>query len=232
MKINELEYNGVEVNNDAPEPKDKHLYTKELPITIGNFDVRYFYYRKRKNRDINVTVWDGDIGVVDMWLQPTVFAGLPVYQVTWVGTNPKYKGQGIGYQLYMGLIRIIGLSIVQTTSHSVGARKMWLKLAREPKIKAYGFDAPNGIVFDVAPNAKQTELRSTKRAIKLYNNDNTGMILVKANSKADKLFAALQKASAIKLKDEGPNVFGLKTFKPLVDPDRNALGWLNTKEIR
>jgi hypothetical protein len=219
MEINELEYNAVELKH-AEGPTGKGTYKNILPITLSDYDVRF---QRKRDGDINVTVWDGRKGVADMWLEPRKFAGLQVYQVKWVGNDVKYKGQGVGYQLYIGLISILGLNIVQTTSHSVGARRMWLKLAQEPKIQAYGFDAPNGVVFHVTSNKTQTELQSTKRGIKLYNNDNTGMILVKTNSKADKLFTALQHVSEIKQKGKEPNVFGVKDFKPLAKGGRSGL---------
>jgi hypothetical protein len=219
MKIDELKYNDVQAKHTAPDPTDKHKYKKVLPFTLDDYEVRY---NKSANGDINVTVWDGDVGVADMWLEPRKFAGLQVYQVSWVGTSHAYQGQDVGYQLYIGLISIMGVTIIQTTTHSTGARKLWLKLANETKIQVYGFDLRNGIVFHVAPNIKNSELRSTKRKIKLYNNYKTGMVLVKINSRADKLFSALEKASTIKLKGRDPNVFGVRSFKPLVDPKKNA----------
>jgi hypothetical protein len=214
MKINELERNLV-TQDQGSSPTIKSGYKYELPIIIGDYDVRYKKARVKGGISIRVSVWNGNKGVAELWLDPFDFRGLRVYQVSWAGLDPKYKGQGIGYQLYKGLISIIGLDIIQTTSHSIGARKTWLRLANDPKIVAYGFDWAKEIVFKVQPNKNKTELKSARGGIMLYDNNTTGLVLVKRNSKDDKFLAGLEAASLYKRDQKGPDVFGIKKFKPI-----------------
>ena len=213
MKINELTRNYV--GKDAGGgPKRKSSYKNELPIVIGEYTV-FFKKPNGKNGSIHIGVFDEQKGIAEMWLDPYQFNGIRVYQVTWAGLDPKYSGQGIGYQLYLGLITILGINIVQTTSHSVGARKTWLRLVKEPKIVAFGFDQENGILFHVEPNKAKTELKSAKRGIKLYDNNDTGMVLVKKNSRDAKYLEGLVAATLHKRGYSEPDIFGVKKFNDI-----------------
>lgn len=213
MVIDELTRNTVKKDAGGG-PKRAASYKNELPLVIGDFSVKY-KKPNGKNGSIHIGVFDGNKGVAEMWLDPHQFHGLRVYQVAWAGLDPAYSGQGIGYQLYLGLISILGINIAQTTSHSIGARKTWLRLAKDPKIVAYGFDQDRGIIFHVEPNKAKTELKSAKKGIMLYDNSDTGMVLVKRNSKDDKYLAGLVAATLHKRGYSEPDIFGVKKFKDI-----------------
>lgn len=211
MKIDELDYNRVAIDGgDAPTRKSR--YKNVAPIVIGDYEVRY---KISRDNTLVVTVWDNNKGVAEFWLDPTKFMGLTLYQVDWAGVSPKYQGSGIGKELYKGLIKLMKLNLIQVQSHSPGARKVWLRLAQDPMINAYGFNFNDSTVFDVKPHKTKQELASTIRKVPLYNNKSTGLMLVKKDTSADKFMRKLVEASQLKAKLKDDNVFKVKKFNTL-----------------
>lgn len=51
--------------------------------------------------------------------------------------SPKYQGQGLGYRLYMFLIKSLNWTLVSDDSHSFGAAKLWQKLVKTAGIKSW-----------------------------------------------------------------------------------------------
>ena len=150
-----------------------------------------------------------------MTLQPVDFKDQEVYQVSWVSVDEDYAGQGVGYELYRGLITLMNISLIQTTSHSTGARKLCARLSQDPKIRAWGFDCDDHLVFDVKPNASGKELTSCRRGIKIYKDDFIGLALVRRKSRIDKFFTALNEASMLRITKRKHNPWGIKRFTPL-----------------
>ena len=148
-----------------------------------------------------------------MTLVPKSFDNVNGYHVDWAGLNPKYKGQGIGYALYKGLITLWNITLIQTTSHSDGAAKTWLRLSKESGIQAYGFDLKTRKVFLVKPNSSQTYLVAATKTSGLYENLNSGLMLCKRNGTNDKRMQEKMKNNP---KNRAkPDIFGNKEFNPL-----------------
>lgn len=196
-------------------PLSKRGYGKVLPMTVHGYEIRY---RKPEYSDyIELGVWDGNKGAATMRISPVMYQGIKAYQVGWVGLNPKYQGQQLGYELYKGLITLMGINLTSTGSHSEGARKLWLRLSQDPKISAYGFDLGRDIVSKVKPDRSGTELRSTKKGVQVYSDDDgpesVGLILVKRGSTDDaKLDSMLRSKRKKKL-----DVFGTTRYSPISD---------------
>lgn len=206
-KINELERGDWIGKDDIPGPLNpKKAFPNELPFTIGEYEVRW---RKTKGNDITVTVWDNNEGVARLELIPHTAMGIPTYHVDAVGLNSEYQGQGIGYELYKGLLKFTSLNLASVGVQSPGARKLWARLSQDPQVKAWGIDLKRNRWLEVKPNSAGTELMSVKGKPSLYSSKDYGILLVKRNSKTDKLIAKMAADS-----EELPaDIFGVKQHK-------------------
>jgi len=239
MKINELERNIIKKSDAKLWPYKRSDYTKELPISIGEYDVLSKTHSQRAGDNIStisgimVGVFDGETGVANMFISPSDYQGIKCYHVEYTFLNPKYQGQAIGYELYRGVIVLMGIPLITVGSQSPGARKTWLRLAQDPQITAYGLDIDRDIVFNLQANKNQTELKSSGKKIQVYDNYSTGIILVIKNGpyarKLEKLRRETQdrvgyydplfydKLSVDKniKKPTKPDIFGTKKFDPI-----------------
>lgn len=208
-RVTEIARNTI-TKSDPSGPIGKSRYPKILPMTVHGYEIRY----KNTGGQIELSVWDGKIGAANLSITPSMFHGMKVYSVDYVGLNPKYQGQQLGYELYKGLVVLMGINLTSIGSHSVGARKLWLRLSQDPKISAYGFNLYTKEIFNVQPNKGETELKSTKRGIKLYSDyeSEMGLVLTRRGSKDDKKLDKMLKEPAAKNK---PDVFGVTKFRPL-----------------
>ena len=198
----------------ARAPTGKRYYRYKCPFTLGPYKV---LYKKPRTGKIEISVWDGDTGVATMTLDPTLYKFQPMYRVAWISVDEDYAGQNVGLELYKGLITIMGVNLIQTESHSPGARKIWSRLSQDPKIRAWGFDTDADIVFKVKPNKSGNELQSCRRGIKIYQDDYIGLVMAKRNSKIDRFFSAMQTASSLALAKSKPNPWGIKRFSPVTE---------------
>jgi len=198
----------------ARAPTGKRYYRYKCPFTLGEYEV---LYKKPRTGKIEVSVWDGDVGVATMTLDPFLYKFQPMYRVSWISVDEDYAGQNIGYQLYKGLVSIMGVNLIQTESQSPGARKIWARLSQDTKIRAWGFDTDADLVFKVKPNKSGNELQSCRRGIKIYNDDYSGIAMVKRNSKIDRFFSAMQTASALAMGKIKSNPWGIKRFSPVTE---------------
>lgn len=233
MKINELYRNVIKKHEAKLWGYKKSDYTKELPISIGGFDVLSKSHSQQDIHGIMIGVFDGDTGVANMFLSPSDYQGIKCYHVEYTYLNPQYQGQAIGYELYRGVIVLMGIPLITVGSQSPGARKTWLRLAQDPQISAYGLDIDRDIIFNLQANKSQTELKSLGKRIQVYDNDSIGIILVIKNGpyarKLDRLRRETQdrvgfwdpifydKLNVGKkaMKPTKPDIFGTKKFDPI-----------------
>jgi hypothetical protein len=232
MKISELERNVITKSEAHLWPYKREQFKGELPITIDTFDVLYRNHSQESYKGIVVGVFDGETPVANLFVTPKEYQGIKCYSVEYAAISPKYQGQNIGYELYRGLIVLVGLPFITTGSQSKGARKLWLKLAQDPQIKAYGFstDKVGEKIFDLQPNKSQTELKSLGAKVMVYDNWSTGLILVIKNGPYDRKLNKLKQASEKQTgfynpidlkkmkkmkKEPKPDIFGVKSFKPI-----------------
>jgi hypothetical protein len=217
MKIKEITRNSIARKYGDSAVVMKSPYKKTLPIKVGDYQVLYRFARNLKGKkQIRITVWDNRTYVAEMQLDPFEFFNIRVYEVIWVGVASAYSGQGISTQLYKGLVSKMGINLIQTVSHSEGAIKIWLRLAQDPAITAFGVDRSEGLVFNLEPHKNETELKSARRGIILYDNNTTGMVLIKRGSKECKYFEGLVQATMHKRSITGPDPFGNKKFDELI----------------
>lgn len=52
----------------------------------------------------------------------------------------KFQGKGLGFSLYKHLILNLGFRLQSDDKQSSGAQKLWLRLAKDPKIQVYAYD--------------------------------------------------------------------------------------------
>lgn len=195
MKISELERNIIKKSEASLWPYSKNQYKNELPFQIDSFDVLYRKHSQDRYSGIIVSVWDGEKPVSNLFITPREYQGIKAYAVEYMAISPEYQGQNIGYELYRGLIVLTGIPLITTGSQSRGARKLWLKLAQDPQIKAYGFTTDkfkDKMIFDLQPNKSQTELKSLGAKIIVYDNWSTGLILVIKNGPYDRKLQKLR----------------------------------------
>lgn len=231
MKISELERNIITKKDADLWPYKKSSYKGSLPITIGNFEVLFKRHAQKNYNGILIGVWDDTVQVANMFITPEEFQGIKCYAVQYTAISPNYQGQNIGYELYRGLIVLTGIPLITTGSQSRGARKLWLKLAQDPQIKAFGFSLDklaNKIIFDLQPNKNQTELKSKSAKIMVYDNWSTGIILVIKNGPYDRKLDKIKRVTQTKAgyfdKDyfnkskepktkKKPDIFGISSYK-------------------
>lgn len=207
--INEIERNYIR-KNDVDSPSSKSNYPKILPMTVNGYQVRY----NKSYDEIEIGLWDGSRGVARMTMQPAMYNGIKAYSIGLIGLNPEYQGQRIGYELYKGLVTLMGVNLLSVGSHSPGARKLWARLSKDPAISAYGIDVGKTLVFKVKPNKKGNELTSTAKGIKVYSDLEdvpVGLILVKKGSKDDQNLHRMLLAGK-SLRKSKPDVFGVTKY--------------------
>lgn len=209
-QVNELDRNDITPDDMWVERGENRSNYKDTGIVIDDLDV--LYKKQKFGNGLFMGVWDGTNLIGEMEIDPVTYQGVKAYSVHHAVIDKEYQGQGIGWALYQGLISILGINLLSNGSHSVGARKMWLKLAQDPKIRAYGFDQKTDQLFIVKPNKQKSELVSAKKGTKLYDNYGSGLILVKRNGPSDKRLERLLKQSTIK---QPKDPFGTEKFSPL-----------------
>lgn len=230
MKISELERNVITRGEAAFYPFPRKKFTGELPFNIDSYDILYKKHAQQGISGIVVAVFDEEKLVANLFLTPFDYLGIKCYNVEYAAVSPEYGGQNIGYELYRGLVVLSAIPLISVVSQSKGARKLWLKLAQDPKITAYGFTIEDKVVFHLQPNKTQTELKSLKAKVKLYDNYDSGMILVIKGGPLDRKLSKISSASQKKFgyfdKEEfgkvskmatasKPDIFGIKKYKPL-----------------
>lgn len=178
----------------------KTAFRKILPFTVGDYSVRCKIDKDR----VDVAVWDSAIPVAKLTLSGSTWMGMKFHKVESATVKYEYQGKGIGKELYLGLICFSDITLVSSGSHSKGARKLWLRLAEDPKIVAYGIDLENYVTFGVKGNARGTELHSVYKK-KLYSNHDTAIVITKAKSEYNDLLTSLLSFKTLKSKD----VFGI-----------------------
>ena len=187
MTLDELirnNFNKNDVNLSLPNKKiDKEL----LPFKIND---RYNVIRILNNGKILIYVLNKKETIAKLSLiKEEIIHLFDCYIVGQVGVKEKYQGQSIGSKLYAGLISIMNMAFIASESQSAGSRKLWVKLAESQNINVYGYSKRHNIFFNVRPNKNNTELEPnlTKIKMNLYNQKNSGLIAVKANSNYDKI---------------------------------------------
>ena len=181
VKLLELERNSMGKVSPIKFVYNKENYDKPLPIKINDYDIRY---GKDHWATYNVTAWDGDKLVMVLAMNPIAFYSIKGYAIDSANVEPDYQGKGLGYQLYKKLVTELDLVLISKDSHSVGARKTWVKLSQDPNLSIYGFNLVKSYIFKVKPNKDKTEL--TGKLEDLYDKDGTGVIMVRKNSYNDK----------------------------------------------
>lgn len=209
-ELDELKRNPIGKTGLEPEYMDSRRGFRDSGIVIDNLHV--LYKKVRWGDKLIVGVWDKTTPVAEVVLNPVSWQNIRAYSVNRAVVVPRYQGQGIGEALYHGLITLLDINLLSNGSHSPGARKLWLKLAKDPSIKAYGFDTRTNQLFNVKPNKQKSELVSAKRGTLLYDNYASGLILVKRNGSDDRKLDTLLKHSMVKPKKDP---FGTKEFDPL-----------------
>lgn len=227
MKISELERNPIKKSGGSGElwtAYKKKDYPRELPIMIGDLEVRH----KQDGKYVVLSVWDQNKLVANLIVEPTSWRGMKLYHVGGAYVHKNYQGQGIGYELYRGLVVLLNLSLTSVGSHSPGAQKLWLRLSQDKKINAWGLDVDTQEVFAVGPHENQPELASKVPGKQVYDNLDTGLILTKVGSPVDQEMQKLEKVSKRgklkrlpdeRLQAKRPDRFGVKTYSSLAEPE-------------
>lgn len=215
-KVTEIQRNEIDKNDvEHRLPAARSKYPKVLPMTVHGYEIRYY---RQSDGDIDLSVWDGPKGVAKLSISPVRYEDIKAYKVWSVALHTAYQGQQLGYELYKGLVTLMGINLVSVGSHSIGARKLWMRLSRDPKISAYGLDVGNRVVFKVRPDHKRNELKSATPGVKVYSDfdeEPVGLIIVKRGSLDDAKLADLLGRSSRAMKKSKPDVFGNKQHSPI-----------------
>lgn len=213
MKIDEIYYGHID-KDEAVLAVKKNSSWKSIPIYIDDYSV----YKSMDGDELSLVVWDATNrkAVMQLLLKPKKWQGINAYAVQSAYVAMAYQGQGIGFALYKGLIDLYDITLLSLGEHSIGARKLWMYLAKDPKIHAYGFDVLSSRVWDLSIDKKKKELKSIAGYPKVYgdNDPYNGIILAKRNGINDKKLQVLLRASKSKPK---PDVLGMTKFDDLSD---------------
>jgi hypothetical protein len=193
VKIAELERNEIGKIGVYRFSHNKADFTKKLPIKFYDYEV---LYGKDKWSSYVITVWDGDIEVISLALEQLSFYSIRGFDIESITVAPAYQGKALGYQLYKKLVTDMDLALFSYGSHSVGARKLWVKLSKDPEVSVFGFDIVDKKVFKVSSNRENTEL--TSKFVNLYGKSGAGVILVRKSSMNDKRLTNMSKAEQFK----------------------------------
>lgn len=215
MNIKEIRYGNLRKDDvDHVLNVKKTKSWKQIPLYIDDYSV----YKRIYDAQFQLVVWDSEKkkAVMEFTLEPKQWRGINAYEVQTAFVAQAYQGQGVGFALYQGLINLYDIALLSLGEHSVGARKLWMYLAKDPKIQAYGFDVLSTNVWNISVDQKKKELKSTAGNPKVYGNnaDYNGLILVKRNGINDK---KLQKLLLAKKSKPKPDVLGINKFNDLSD---------------
>ena len=225
-KITELTRNDISKSPPKPFNMKKEGYNDIFPMTVHGYEIRYKKNTFRPREKI-LSVWDGNTGAAVLMISPVMYQGVRAYEIGSVALNPAYQGQQLGYELYKGLVVLMGINLISLDSHSPGASKLWARLSRDPKISAYGIDVENRIVFNVRSNKRGSELKSSKKGTSIYSDDPyednmIGLIMVKRASNDDvKLSKLLKNNKKKNVPDSSKpdmnqsDVFGITKYDPI-----------------
>jgi len=194
MLINEIERNTLKKKDVVlikdTKPKDR------LPFKINGYDVCF----KQSIYNTLVTVWNDNEIIAKISMKKTPYG---FYKVFSAGVKPFYQGNRIGENLYRNLITKADISLISSDSHSPGARKLWLRLARDPEISAWGFDKTQHYegrsgfieIFPVTKSKESEELTGVDREVYTSEPDVEerfpSIVLTKRNGPVDRKLTEL-----------------------------------------
>ena len=101
--------------------------------------------------------------------------------------DTEYQGKGIGIKLYQQLILKNHWNIYSDVSHSIGARKLWVKLNADPNISVFAINQTSHKVAIVTPRAKELSVKDWN----IYNDDSIILLAVATNSSSDTILKKL-----------------------------------------
>lgn len=177
---------------------------KQLSGKIAGYIVKYVTDRY----GIKVRLFDGHKPILNLTLEPRKFMNINVYAVSSMYVHPEYQGNGIGLALYKNLILKRKLTIISTGSHSIGARKTWLRASQDMNINAYGFNSSSA--WKAGPNKKKTELTGLN-GMQIYGRS-SGLMLTLKGGNTDKI---MTKLSRKRKKKSTIDIFGNSKFYEL-----------------
>ena len=177
--------------------RERSQFTKTLPFKLEGFDLLYLKYA---NGETIITAWDKDLIVLELSLEPIVCFKIRAYSVEYANVHIDYQGKGLGLALYKALLNNLDFTLVSIDSHSVGARKLWVKLNQDQNINVYGFDLQTKMVFQVESNGSNSELIAKTFGISLYDSLNTGLMAMRTNNQDNEIMKVCLKQSEIKFK--------------------------------
>jgi len=189
MDIKEISYGYIEKDDEPTLGTKKKKSWKKIPLYIDYYEVYKMNISSSWDAEFILKVWDpkNKQVVMELTLMPRRWENINAYAVYSAYVALKYQGQGVGFALYKGLIELYDLSLLSVGEHSIGARKLWMYLGQDPKIRAYGFHPEKQKAWKVAPDNKKKQLKTIGKNPPVYGNDNGhGIILVKKNGVHDK----------------------------------------------
>lgn len=174
-----MHFNNIKTDQKVWPDVQKPSRTFDFSISIGSTELKVYY--QKAGRAVTINIFDGKhrIGVLD--LLPG--SEIPAYSVADAVLSPAYQGHGIMGLLYRILIEDYGLAIYGE-DHSLGARKMWSRLAARKGIAAYGvFDAyrPRFEPIRLTPSS-YTVTRNGKQRLFIEERDSVAVLLTKVGS--------------------------------------------------
>jgi hypothetical protein len=182
LKRNRYGHGGIDIPTRKP-PDD---VTKE-PWQVQGFDV---YIRPSGNYKF-VDLYDGEeiIAKINLWQEPDpeLYQPVPGLEVLQSEVKRWYQGRGLGIEIYKSLILNNHVNLYSAGSHSVGARKLWVKLSNDSNLMVY---ATRKKLQQVAlPQQVGDEL--AVKGWRLYGSEGTALVAVAAGSSAHHMLSKL-----------------------------------------
>lgn len=123
--------------------------------------------------DANVIVNDGYAPVFEMPLTRQSVGGIRCWHPDYTQVDEEYQGMGIMSDVYMNIMKILGIKLMAGTNQSPGAVKLWAKLISKRSLRAFAFNRTYGWtpVFN-----KRGEM-ITKSEFEIYENETTRVVV-------------------------------------------------------
>ena len=139
-ELDEVIRNNISKNNWSGYHPGDHTDLMDNGKQVGKIDgfevwllqqgydrVVYLIHRSPKSQNYDKIVGEFELG---KW-------GKNRWETFYSKLDRKVQGKGLGYKVYMFLMKELGYTLVTGESHSVGAEKTWQKLVKNPRVLAW-----------------------------------------------------------------------------------------------